>query len=71
MSVKRPLPCLHLGPIVKPIPCNCRRKDWRRCELGLTQPRLPTGLVTQTGACEACPRYEVDPDELPEEVHES
>lgn len=53
-AVLRPLPCVHLGRVVKRAGCRtCRRDDARTCDAG-------RGTVRQSAECEACPQYEPD-----------
>jgi hypothetical protein len=52
-AVIRPLPCLHLGPVVLRARCVCHRQDIRQCGKG-------HGQVSQMGACETCTDYEAD-----------
>jgi hypothetical protein len=52
-TVRRPLPCLYLGPVMMRAPCLCRRQDVRRCEKG-------HGAVRQADQCETCSDYEPD-----------
>ncbi|WP_439624054.1 hypothetical protein [Gemmata sp.] len=50
----RPLPCVHLGRVVKRVGCKtCRRDDTRVCDAG-------RGNVCQAVECEACSQYEPD-----------
>ncbi|WP_439627622.1 hypothetical protein [Gemmata sp.] len=53
-AVLRPLPCVHLGRVVKRSGCRtCRRDDGRTCDAG-------RGTVRQSVECETCPGYEPD-----------
>ncbi len=50
--VKRPLPCVHLGPVLLRRSCNCRRDDVHTCSVG-------HGKISQNGYCEICPDYQL------------
>lgn len=48
----RPLPCLHLGPLVKRAGC-CGSTDYHQCEAG-------RGEVRSGQECQGCDEYEAD-----------
>lgn len=52
-TVRRPLPCVHLGRLVMGAGCLCPRSDVRHCDHG-------HGAVSQARQCEVCPDYEAD-----------
>ena len=48
--IRHPLPCIHLGDVVKKESCSCRRRDTRMCNAG-------HGEVSQAITCESCSDY--------------
>ncbi len=55
---RRPLPCVHLGPVVEQLRCNCERRKLRQCDLHgrCTQDRVRP----EVRSCEGCPDYAAD-----------
>jgi hypothetical protein len=55
LKIKRPLPCVYLGKLVRRNACRlCPRSDVRCCDLG-------HGTISQANECETCPDY--DPEQ--------